>query len=73
LRAKPGAPVATPLDWDELSDARLDSQRYNLKNIFLRIEKNGDPWKSIWRHPQSLDRAQEKLKALVSAEHRRVA
>jgi len=73
LRAKPGAPVATPLDWDELSDARLHSQHYNLKNIFHRIERNGDPWKSIWHYPQSLDRAEEKLKVLVSAEHRRVA
>ena len=73
LRANPGAPVATPLDWDELSAARLHSQHYNLKNIFRRIERNGDPWKSIWRQPQSLDRAEEKLKTLVSEEHRKVA
>ena len=73
LRAKPGAPVATPLDWDELKDARLHSQRYNLKNIFRRIDANGDSWQSIWRHPQSLERAQEKLETLTKAEGRRVA
>ena len=72
LRAKPGAPVATPLNWDELSDRRLSSQRYNLKNILRRIEE-GDPWKSIWRHPQSLDRAAQKLDVRISEEARRVA
>jgi bifunctional non-homologous end joining protein LigD len=73
LRPKPGAPVATPLDWDELSDKSLDSQRYNLKNILRRIERRGDPWKSIWQHPQSLQRAQQKLNTWISAEGRRIA
>jgi bifunctional non-homologous end joining protein LigD len=62
LRAKPGAPVATPLEWDELSDSRLHSQRYTLKNIIRRIEQRGDPWKSIRRRPQSLDRGRQLLK-----------
>jgi bifunctional non-homologous end joining protein LigD len=61
LRAKPGAPVAAPLDWDELSDRRLHSQRYTLKNIIRRIEAQGDPWKAIWQRPQSLAAAQQRL------------
>jgi bifunctional non-homologous end joining protein LigD len=73
VRAKPGAPVAAPLDWDELSDARLHSQRFNMKNIFRRIEKDGDPWKSMRRHPQAIDRAQEKLEKMLSSERRRIA
>jgi bifunctional non-homologous end joining protein LigD len=73
LRAKLRAPVATPLDWDELSDARLHSQRYDLKNIFRRIESEGDPWGSIWRYPQAIARAKQKLESLTSAEGRRVA
>jgi bifunctional non-homologous end joining protein LigD len=73
LRAKPGAPVAAPLDWDELSDKRLHSQRYNLKNIIRRIERQGDPWKSIWRHPQSLEQAQRRLDVLISEEGRHAA
>src|SRR5262249_11193614 len=48
LRAKPGAPIATPLDWSEVPDAHLHSQRYYLRNIFRRLESiGGDPWKSI--------------------------
>ena len=73
LRAKPEAPVATPLDWDELSDKHLHSRRYNLKNVLQRIERDGDPWKSIWRHPQSLDPAEENLKTLSPAKRRGVA
>jgi bifunctional non-homologous end joining protein LigD len=73
LRAKPGAPVATPLHWDEVSDKRLHPQRYKLKDIFRRIEQQGDPWRSIWRHPQSLDRAEEKLDQRMSVRTGRVA
>jgi bifunctional non-homologous end joining protein LigD len=57
LRPIAGAPIATPLDWDEVADSRLHSQRYNLKNIFRRLEKRGDPWGDIWKHPQSIRRA----------------
>jgi bifunctional non-homologous end joining protein LigD len=57
LRPKAGAPVATPLEWNEVSDSRLHSQLYNIKNIFRRLEKRGDPWQDIWKHPQSVRRA----------------
>lgn len=42
LRLKRGAPIATPLDWDELS--RTDSQSYTIKNIMKRLAAKGDPW-----------------------------
>jgi bifunctional non-homologous end joining protein LigD len=54
VRAKPGAPVATPLDWEELSDSKLRPQRYTLKNIFLRLGQKDDPWKPMPRHATSL-------------------
>ena len=43
-RALPGAPVATPLDWDELSESTFDAQRYNLWNIQRRMRQKEDPW-----------------------------
>lgn len=61
LRTRPGAPVATPLEWSEVSDSRLSSQRYNIRNIRKRLDAHGDPWKSIWQHPQDLDKARSTL------------
>jgi bifunctional non-homologous end joining protein LigD len=42
-RAKPGAPVATPLDWDELSGLR-DAQAYDIRSIPRRLAQKTDPW-----------------------------
>jgi len=47
VRAYEGAPIATPLYWHELDDSDISSQKYNIKNIFKHIAKNGDPWKDI--------------------------
>ena len=54
LRAKPSAPVAAPLDWDELSDSKLDAQSYTMENIFKRLGRREDPWKDFARHRASL-------------------
>lgn len=43
VRALPGAPVATPLDWDELGAAALHAQAYTPKNIFRRMGQKDDP------------------------------
>jgi bifunctional non-homologous end joining protein LigD len=53
-RAKPGAPVATPLDWDELENSDLHSQSYTVKNIFRRLGQKEDPWKNMSRHAPKL-------------------
>lgn len=45
VRTRPGAPVATPLRWDELEDADLHSQTYTTKNIFRRLGQVDDPWR----------------------------
>ncbi len=55
VRARPGAPVATPLEWDELEDGGLNSQSYNMSNIFRRLGQKPDPWREIMRHARSLD------------------
>lgn len=54
VRARPGAPVAMPIDWDELSDERLSAVRYTYRTVFERLEKKGDPWKSFYKKKQSL-------------------
>ncbi len=66
LRAKPGAPIATPLDWSEVSESRLQPQRYNLRNIFRRLSAIGaDPWNSMWKHPQALGQARKTLESWI--------
>jgi bifunctional non-homologous end joining protein LigD len=46
VRAKRGAPVATPLEWHEL-DEGVTSQSFNIRNLFKRLSKKGDPWKGM--------------------------
>lgn len=52
LREREGAPVATPIEWDELSTT--DPQKYNLKNIFRRLGKINDPWLNFSKHANNL-------------------
>lgn len=61
VRAIENAPIATPLEWEELNDKELHPQSYNLKNIFKRLSQKEDPWKQINRHKVSLKEAQLKL------------
>lgn len=54
VRPLPGAPVAAPLDWDELNRADLHSQRYTLRNIFQRLGQKDDPWREMNLHERHL-------------------
>jgi bifunctional non-homologous end joining protein LigD len=47
VRAKDSAPVATPLGWEEVEARTIDPTKYNINNIFKRLEERGDPWKDI--------------------------
>lgn len=44
VRDKEGAPVATPISWDEVGEQGLSSQRYNIHNIFKKLENQPHPW-----------------------------
>ncbi len=55
IRARPGAPVATPLEWDELDNNNLHAQSYTVANIFRRLGQTGDPWQVLQRHAVELD------------------
>ncbi|HSL83627.1 MAG TPA: non-homologous end-joining DNA ligase [Thermoanaerobaculia bacterium] len=63
VRARPGAPVATPVSWDELSG--LDPRRYTVKNLFQRLGQKEDPWAEIDRHRKPLGDARDRLEAEV--------
>ncbi len=49
VRALPGAPVATPLEWAELEDPQLSAQGWTLRTVGERLAERGDPWAAIGR------------------------
>lgn len=54
LRNRPGAPIVTPLGWDELSRLR-SPQQYRYDNILRRLSRIGtDPWQGIDKLRQTL-------------------
>jgi bifunctional non-homologous end joining protein LigD len=44
VRALPGAPVATPVTWDEVADTSLHPQGFTLRAMGERLRDAGDPW-----------------------------
>jgi bifunctional non-homologous end joining protein LigD len=66
LRALPGAPVATPIDWQEVRQKSLTPDRYTLSNIFRRLARKKDPWKGMNRQAKDLSGPQQKLKTFLS-------
>ena len=67
VRALAGAPVATPITWEELEKGRINPQSFNLKNLFRRLSEKGDPWKNISRSARSLKTALKKLESRQSS------
>jgi bifunctional non-homologous end joining protein LigD len=54
VRAKPGAPVATPLFWEELEEPELHPRRFTLRDVPERLDSRGDPWVGIGSAAASL-------------------
>lgn len=52
VRRRPGAPVSTPLAWDEVT-LRLDPARWTIRTIARRLAKD-DPWADFWKARQRL-------------------
>ncbi|MGA9538381.1 MAG: non-homologous end-joining DNA ligase [Desulfobacterales bacterium] len=67
IRAKAGAAIATPLDWEELSDSSLRSNRYTLRNIFRRLGQKDDPWADMGRNARGLATPQKRLAEMIDA------
>jgi bifunctional non-homologous end joining protein LigD len=52
-RPLPGAPVSTPITWEELD--RVEPEAFTLATVPTRIEQDGDPWRDMRRAAQPLD------------------
>lgn len=54
VRARPRAPVAMPIAWEELSDPKLEPDRWTIATAADRLEAEGDPWRGIGRRARAL-------------------
>lgn len=71
VRARPNAPVATPLRWEELDEAQTTAARWTLASVPERLERDGDPWSEIAENPQTLTSARRRLaEALAESRER---
>jgi bifunctional non-homologous end joining protein LigD len=67
VRARPGAPVATPLDWAELEDPGLTPHQFTLRTLAARLDRLGtsDPWAGMARRRYGLARPAQRLAKLA--------
>jgi bifunctional non-homologous end joining protein LigD len=64
VRARPGAPVSTPLNWSEVRDADLEPGQFTISTIRARLERADDPWAGFTQAAHGLARASERLAEL---------
>jgi bifunctional non-homologous end joining protein LigD len=62
VRARPGGPVSTPMEWYELS--HVGPGEYTVATLRRRLSSRGDPWNGIRRRAHGLSKAKEKLARL---------
>ncbi len=60
VRARPSAPVAMPISWEEVSDASLTPARYTIRNA-VEVAEAGDPWAGWRRKARSLEQPRRRL------------
>ncbi|MEW2155000.1 non-homologous end-joining DNA ligase [Streptomyces sp. NPDC007189] len=64
VRARPGAPVAVPLSWDQLDDSGLDARRWTIADAAEQART--DPWAGLPGRGRSLGPARRRLEDLGS-------
>ncbi|NLB51650.1 MAG: DNA polymerase domain-containing protein [Syntrophomonadaceae bacterium] len=64
VRPRPGAPVSTPLEWDELTE--VTPADFTIKTIIPRLKERGELFAPVLTDKQSLENAQQKLKSLAT-------
>jgi len=71
-RAKPGATVSTPLEWDEVND-KLDPRVFDIRSVPARVDKLGDPMARLLEVRPSVADAAARLEKLVRGSKKRAA
>lgn len=63
VRARPGAPVATPIDLDEIG--RVEPRSYTVQNISRRLGQKADPWGQMHAAAVPFDPVEERVDELA--------
>jgi bifunctional non-homologous end joining protein LigD len=63
-RAYQGAPVSTPLAWDEVN-AKLHPSQFSIKNAPARFARAGDLFGGVLKKPQRIEKAFARLEKMV--------
>jgi len=61
VRPKPGAPVSTPLRWDELTED-VTPRRFGMREALERVEQHGDLFEPVLHGGQALGQALKELR-----------
>ena len=61
VRPRPGAPVSTPLRWDEVNDT-LDPAAFTIDLVLERVRQHGDLFAGVLTTKQRLDKALSSLR-----------
>jgi bifunctional non-homologous end joining protein LigD len=61
VRPKPGAPVSTPLRWEEVTED-LDPREFTMETVLARIERFGDLYEGVLTKRQRLAQALDALR-----------
>jgi bifunctional non-homologous end joining protein LigD len=61
VRPRPGAPVSTPLRWDEVTE-KLNPSVYTMDVVLDRVRRNGDLFEGVLTTRQSLAKALRSLR-----------
>jgi len=64
VRARAGAPVATPLSWAEVEDDGLAPSRFTMATIRARLDSGPDPWADFAKSRHGLGEAGQRLAKL---------
>jgi bifunctional non-homologous end joining protein LigD len=62
VRPRPGAPVATPIRWDQLDDPDLNARRWTIADAVEQART--DPWAGLLKRGRALGPARRRLDAL---------
>ncbi|MGW2560860.1 non-homologous end-joining DNA ligase [Streptomyces sp. NPDC001514] len=62
VRARDGAPVATPMAWEQLDDPKVTARRWSIADAAEQAE--ADPWQGVLRRGRALGPARRRLEAV---------